>query len=160
MKIAIGSDNAGFGLKEFLKGKLIEAGYEVEDLGTLRRDAEIRYMDAADRVAKAVQSGAAARGILCCGTGMGMSICANKHKGIYCAVVESQWAAYNCRFINNANEHRVPRRGGRDARGCAGSAGGACGRAGERVVLKTEDKIPIWNDSRWGFLNLSKMLDS
>ena len=81
----------------------IEAGYEVEDLGTLRRDAEIRYMDAADRVAKAVQSGAAARGILCCGTGMGMSICANKHKGIYCAVVESQWAAYNCRFINNAN---------------------------------------------------------
>ena len=103
MKIAIGSDNAGFGLKEFLKGKLIEAGYEVEDLGTLRRDAEIRYMDAADRVAKAVQSGAAARGILCCGTGMGMSICANKHKGIYCAVVESQWAAYNCRFINNAN---------------------------------------------------------
>lgn len=57
MKIAIGSDNAGFGLKEFLKGKLIEAGYEVEDLGTLRRDAEIRYMDAADRVAKAVQSG-------------------------------------------------------------------------------------------------------
>lgn len=103
MKIAIGSDNAGFGLKEFLKGKLIEAGYEVEDLGTLRRDAEIRYMDAADRVAKAVQSGAAARGILCCGTGMGMSICANKHKRIYCAVVESQWAAYNCRFINNAN---------------------------------------------------------
>ena len=93
MKIAIGSDNAGFGLKEFLKGKLMEAGYEVEDLGTLRRDAEIRYMDAADRVAKAVQSGAAARGILCCGTG----------KGIYCAVVESQWAAYNCRFINNAN---------------------------------------------------------
>ena len=82
---------------------MIEAGYEVEDLGTLRRDAEIRYMDAADRVAKAVQSGAAARGILCCGTGMGMSICANKHKGIYCAVVESQWAAYNCRFINNAN---------------------------------------------------------
>ena len=103
MKIAIGSDNPGFGLKEFLKGKLMEAGYEVEDLGTLRRDAEIRYMDAADRVAKAVQSGAAARGILCCGTGMGMSICANKHKGIYCAVVESQWAAYNCRFINNAN---------------------------------------------------------
>ena len=103
MKIAIGSDNAGFGLKEFLKGKLMEAGYEVEDLGTLRRDAEIRYMDAADRVAKAVRSGAAARGILCCGTGMGMSICANKHKGIYCAVVESQWAAYNCRFINNAN---------------------------------------------------------
>ena len=103
MKIAIGSDNAGFGLKEFLKGKLMEAGYEVEDLGTLRRDAEIRYMDAADRVAKAVQSGAAARGILCCGTGMGMSICANKHKGLYCAVVESQWAAYNCRFINNAN---------------------------------------------------------
>ena len=103
MKIAIGSDNAGFGLKEFLKGKLMEAGYEVEDLGTLRRDAEIRYMDAADRVAKAVQSGAAARGILCCGTGMGMSICANQHKGIYCAVVESQWAAYNCRFINNAN---------------------------------------------------------
>ena len=103
MKIAIGSDNAGFNLKEFLKGKLIEAGHEVTDLGTLDKNAEVRYMDAADNVAKAVQAGTAERGFLCCGTGMGMSICANKHKGVYCAVVESQWAAYNCRFINNAN---------------------------------------------------------
>ena len=63
----------------------------------------MKYMYAADRVAKAVQSGEAERGMVFCGTGMGVSICANKHKGVYCAVVESQWAAYNARFINNAN---------------------------------------------------------
>ena len=103
MKIAIGSDAAGFELKEFISAKLQEAGHTVTDLGTRDKADEVKYMYAADRVAKAVQSGEAERGMVFCGTGMGVSICANKHKGVYCAVVESQWAAYNARFINNAN---------------------------------------------------------
>lgn len=103
MKIAIGSDVAGFELKEFIFAKLKEAGHSVTDLGTLDKNEEVKYMYAADRVAKAIQNGEAERGMVFCGTGMGVSICANKHKGVYCAVVESQWAAYNARFINNAN---------------------------------------------------------
>ena len=79
MKIAIGSDVAGFELKEFIFAKLKEAGHSVTDLGTLDKNEEVKYMYAADRVAKAIQN------------------------GVYCAVVESQWAAYNARFINNAN---------------------------------------------------------
>lgn len=103
MKIAIGSDNAGFHLKENIKEYLLETGYEVEDLGTLSTDQEVKFMYASDNVAKAVQSGRADRGIVFCGTGAGVSIVANKHKGIYCVLVESQWAAYSARFINNAN---------------------------------------------------------
>ncbi len=103
MKIAIGSDNAGFHLKEAMREKLVEAGYEVMDLGTTDTANEVKYMYAADNVCKAVLGGEADKGMLFCGTGMGVSICANKHKGIYCAVVESQWAAWSARFINNAN---------------------------------------------------------
>lgn len=103
MKIAIGSDAAGFHLKENIREKLIQAGHTVTDVGTVRLDEEVPYMYAADHVARAVQAGEAERGIVFCGTGMGVSISANKHKGVYCALVESQWAAYNSRFINNAN---------------------------------------------------------
>ena len=103
MKVVIGSDAAGFHLKEFIRQKLEEAGPEVSDVGTQDPNAEVRYMYAADRVAKALQAKEAERGFVFCGTGMGVSICANKHKGVYCALVESQWAAYNARFINNAN---------------------------------------------------------
>ena len=103
MKVAIGSDNAGFCLKEDIKEYLLEKGYGVEDVGTLSREKEVKYMYAADAVAKAVQAGKADRGLVFCGTGAGVSIVANKHKGIYCVVVESQWAAHSARFINNAN---------------------------------------------------------
>lgn len=103
MKIAVGADNAGFELKEEMKAFMEESGHEVIDLGTLDPAEEVKFMYAAHNVAKAVQSGEAERGIVFCGTGAGVSIIANKHKGVYCAVVESQWAAYNARFINNAN---------------------------------------------------------
>jgi ribose 5-phosphate isomerase B len=63
----------------------------------------VPYTKCADRVAKAVQSGEAERGFLFCGTGMGMSITANKHKGVYCALVESQWAAKKSRIVNDVN---------------------------------------------------------
>ena len=87
MKIAVGSDNAGFHLKEEIREHLMSQGHEVKDWGTISMDEEVKFMYAADRVAKAVQSGEAERGLVFCGTGAGVSIVANKHKGIYCVPV-------------------------------------------------------------------------
>lgn len=103
MKIVIGADPLGLELKDKVKKHLIEAGHEVSDVGTLDAANPVLYIAASDNVAKAVQSGEAEKGIVFCGTGMGVSIVANKHKGVYCAVVESEWAARQCRLINNAN---------------------------------------------------------
>ena len=74
----------------------------MHDLGG-EKDAPVLYPVVGDSVAKEVQSGKADRGIVFCGTGMGVSIVANKHKGVYCGVVESIYAAYNSREINNVN---------------------------------------------------------
>lgn len=103
MKIAIGSDAAGFELKEFISAKLQEAGHTVTDLGTRDKADEVKYMYAQTALPR--QCSPARQNAAWCSAGpaMGVSICANKHKGVYCAVVESQWAAYNARFINNAN---------------------------------------------------------
>lgn len=103
MKIALGSDKSGFNLKEVIKVYLINLGYNVSDVGTQDLENGIAYVDVAPRVVKLVQSGEANKGILCCGTGMGMAIVANKYKGIYASVVESVYAAKKCRAINNAN---------------------------------------------------------
>lgn len=103
MKIALGSDPFGFDLKEGVKHHLLAQGHEIIDLGTLDKAQPVLFVEASSCVAKAVQAGQAERGIVFCGTGMGVSIVANKHKGIYCAVVESTFAARECREINNAN---------------------------------------------------------
>lgn len=103
MKVAIGADPLGFELKEKVKEHLVKEGYELTDLGTLRADAPVNYIAVSDQVAKAVRKKEAEFGIVFCGTGMGVSIVANKHKGVYCALVESQWAARECRIVNNAN---------------------------------------------------------
>jgi len=103
MKIVIGADPLGFELKEKIVAHLKENGHEVSDVGTLSKDAPVLYIEVADKVAKAIQNKEAEFGIVMCGTGMGVSIIANKHKGVYCALVESQWAAKQCRIINNAN---------------------------------------------------------
>jgi ribose 5-phosphate isomerase B len=102
-KIVIGADKSGFPLKEALKEHLIEQGYEVEDLGMQSLDDFQAYYEVAPKVAKKVQSGEYEKGLLCCGTGMGMAIVANKFKGIYAAVVEGSYAAKMCKVINNAN---------------------------------------------------------
>jgi len=85
MKIAIGADHAGFELKNHLGEVLRQTGHEVCDLGTHSAEST-DYPDYAARVAKAVASGAAERGVLVCGTGVGMSIAANKVQGIRAAV--------------------------------------------------------------------------
>lgn len=103
MKIAMGADAAGFELKNAVKKMIEDAGHEILDFGSMDAEHAISYVEAADKVAQAVSAGEVERGILVCSTGMGMSIIANKHRGVYASVVESQWAAHECRVINNAN---------------------------------------------------------
>lgn len=103
MKIVIGSDKAGFQLKERIKKLLTEQGHAVNDVGTVDTDHPRPHTVTAPAAAKEIMKGEAEKGILICGTGMGMSIVANKHKGIYAAVVESVYAAEYCRKINDAN---------------------------------------------------------
>lgn len=103
MKIVIGSDKSGFTLKEAIKEYLISSGYEVSDVGTKEIENPKPYFQVATIASKAIQNKEFEKGILICGTGMGMSIVANKHKGIYASVVESTFAAKKSRAINNAN---------------------------------------------------------
>ncbi|MDR1963653.1 MAG: RpiB/LacA/LacB family sugar-phosphate isomerase, partial [Planctomycetaceae bacterium] len=100
--ILIAADPFAVTLKEPLLAHLKEKGYEVLDLGATR-EKEIPYFESAADVCKAIQSGKADQAILLCGTGMGMSIVANRFKGIVASVVESVFAAKMCRAINNAN---------------------------------------------------------
>lgn len=103
MKIIIGSDKSGFYLKEAVKKHLVEKGYEVDDFGTQEFEKGVPFFEVAPIVAKKIQKKEYERGILICGTGMGMAVVANKFKGIYAAAVESVYAAQKCRAINNAN---------------------------------------------------------
>ena len=107
-KIIIGSDKSGFQLKEAVKAHLVEAGYEVTDAGSQSEENAMFYYEAAENVAPRVGGGEFEKGILICGTGMGMSIVANKHKGVYAAVCENTYAAEKSRAINN--ERAVYRR--------------------------------------------------
>ncbi len=84
MKIALGFDHAGFALKKELMEQLIADGHKLLDLGTYS-DATSDYPDFAEKVAKAVAAGRCDRGILACGSGIGMAIAANKTKGIRAA---------------------------------------------------------------------------
>ena len=88
MKIWLGADSYGFHLKEAVKQHLLNQGLEVEDVGISNQESETPYYQIASEVAKRVGSNQADRGILVCGTGMGMSIIANKHPNVYAAVCE------------------------------------------------------------------------
>ncbi|HIZ20117.1 MAG TPA: RpiB/LacA/LacB family sugar-phosphate isomerase [Firmicutes bacterium] len=103
MRIALGSDKSGFLLKEAVKKYLDSQGIAYTDLGTLDAEQGRPYYEVAPAVAKAVQAGGYGRGILVCGTGMGMALVANKFSGIYAACAESVYAARMCRAVNNAN---------------------------------------------------------
>ena len=101
MKIAIGSDPAGVGLKDVLLHELESAGAEVQDLSP--PDGELDYPDAAEQVARSVASGDASQGVLVCGTGIGMSITANKVEGVRAAVCADPYSARMSREHNDAN---------------------------------------------------------
>ena len=100
--IAIGSDHGGYLLKEEIKKHLKEKGYEFKDFGT-DSTASCDYPVYAEKVCHAVQSGECEKGILICGTGIGMSMCANKCKGIRAAVCGDHFSAEFTRKHNNAN---------------------------------------------------------
>jgi len=100
--IAIGSDHGGFELKKHVISHLIERGIEVKDYGTFTEDS-IDYPDCAKPVCKAVLNGEAQGGILLCGTGIGISIAANKFDGIRAALCSDVFSATMAKQHNNAN---------------------------------------------------------
>jgi ribose 5-phosphate isomerase B len=101
MKIAIGCDEAGFELKELLKNYIAKKGHEVEDLGVYNTDP-VLYPDIAVKVATSVADNKNERGILVCGTGIGMAITANKVPGIRAAVCHDPYSAERARKSNDA----------------------------------------------------------
>ncbi len=102
MKIALGSDHAGFELKEDLRAFLAERPVEVLDLGAIS-EAPVDYPDVAIKVAEKVSRGEVERGLLICGTGIGMSIVANRFSGVRAAVCHDVSTARLSREHNNAN---------------------------------------------------------
>ncbi len=102
MKIGIASDHAGFELKEYLKGLLEKEGYEVIDYGPEIKKV-VDYPDYAEKVARGIQEKEIKFGILICGTGIGMSIIANKFKGIRAARCCCTYDAFLARQHNDAN---------------------------------------------------------
>jgi ribose 5-phosphate isomerase B len=99
MKVAIGCDPNAADLKEVIKKQLKEMGHECEDFGS----EDPVYANVAIKVAEAVAAGKFDRGILVCGTGIGMSIAANKVPGAYAALVSDAYSAERARKSNNAN---------------------------------------------------------
>jgi ribose 5-phosphate isomerase B len=102
MKISVGADHAGFALKEHIRDVLTKAGHEVSDLGTHSTEST-DYPDYAAAVGRAVANGTAARGILVCGSGAGMSIAANKINGIRAALGTNPEEVAFTRHHNDAN---------------------------------------------------------
>jgi ribose 5-phosphate isomerase B len=109
MKIAIGSDHAGFDYKEHLRQKFTEQGFELTDFGAYSTDSA-DYPDFAHPVAQSVEDGKADFGILVCGSGNGVCITANKHKGVRAALCWNNDLAALARQHNNANVICIPAR--------------------------------------------------
>lgn len=102
LRIALGCDHAGLALKLQLKGVLEQLGVAVDDLGT-HSDASCDYPDFAHAVADGVANGRYDRGLLVCGTGLGMSYAANRHAGVRAALCTNEFLARMARAHNDAN---------------------------------------------------------
>jgi len=98
----LASDHGGLELKEAVKNFLLERGLPVKDIGTLNNDS-VDYPDFGEKVGRAVASGEATEGILICGTGIGMSIVANKFPGVRAALIHDEYSARMSKEHNNAN---------------------------------------------------------
>ncbi len=103
MKVALGSDHAGFNIKTAVGKYLAAQGVDVEDVGTFSADS-VDYPDFAEKVGLAVKDGRAERGVLVCGTGMGVCIAANKVHGIRAA---NPWDAETARLSRQHNDSNV-----------------------------------------------------
>ena len=102
MKIAIGADHAGFELKEEIKEFLKDKGYDVHDYGTYSEE-RADYPDYGHQVANSVASNDAEKGVLVCGSAIGMCMVANRHKGVRAAVLRDEFDAEMSRKHNDAN---------------------------------------------------------
>ena len=102
MKVTIGSDHGGFNLKEEIKSLLEEMKIEYNDVGTYQAEA-IDYPEVSGKVEKSILQGEADKGIIVCGTGIGVSIAANKFKGIRAALCNDVFSAQMAAEHNNAN---------------------------------------------------------
>lgn len=102
MKIAIASDHGGYRLKNVLAQELLDQGYEVVDFGCFD-EKSCDYPDYAARAAKSVAMGDCEKGIVVCGTGIGVSMTCNKVKGIRCALVHDVFSAKATRAHNDSN---------------------------------------------------------
>ena len=100
--IILGSDHAAFKLKEYVKNILLKKNYKVHDMGAYDEDS-VDYPDFAEKAALKVSRGKNFRGILSCGTGIGMTICANKIPGIRAALVKTPFEAQMSREHNDSN---------------------------------------------------------
>ncbi|MEY3741870.1 MAG: ribose 5-phosphate isomerase B [Flavobacteriia bacterium] len=109
MLIPIGSDHAGFETKQILIAHLIQLGYEVKDYGCYS-DQSIDYPDYAHPVAEHIEANPGSLGILLCGSGNGISMTANKHQGIRCALCWTAEIAELARQHNDANIISLPAR--------------------------------------------------
>lgn len=98
--IIIGADPFGYDIKEAVKAHLVRRGYTVKDIS---EDGPIDYYLVGSQVGKAVSEKEYPRGMVFCGSGMGVNIVANKYPGVYCGLVESIFTAQLCRTINNCN---------------------------------------------------------
>jgi ribose 5-phosphate isomerase B len=103
MKVALGADHAGYDLKQSLLAFLNKHGYEVVDVGTDTAEVPSDYPVFAQRVAEAVLSGKAERGILVCGSGVGASIASNKIRGIYAGLCHDTYSAHQGVEHDNMN---------------------------------------------------------
>jgi ribose 5-phosphate isomerase B len=102
LRIAVGADHQGYALKQVLIKALQARGYQVKDYGTFSRDS-VDYPDIAQEVGGAVSAGREERGLLICGTGIGMSIAANKVAGVRAALCHDVFTAQRAREHNDAN---------------------------------------------------------
>ena len=102
MKIAMASDHGGFDLKEEVKAWLTEQGHEVSDYGCFDKSS-CDYPDFAEPAARAVADGTCDKGVVICTTGIGISISANKVKGVRCALCTETWTAEMTRRHNDSN---------------------------------------------------------
>ncbi len=102
MKLAIGADHAGYQLKEKVKERLLSLGYDVDDAGTVS-DESVDYPDYAKIVAKKISNGEIEKGILICGSGIGMAIAANRYPNVRAVVANDEESAKMSRQHNDSN---------------------------------------------------------
>lgn len=102
MKIVLACDHGGFQLKEAVKEHLTKKGYDITDIGVYNTDS-VDYPDYGKKAAEMVADKEVDKGVIICGTGIGISIAANKVKGIRCALCTNEYMAKMSRMHNNAN---------------------------------------------------------